>query len=363
MDIRYQVFISSTFRDLIDERQAALSAVLELNHMPSGMELFPAGDDEAWKLIQDVIDASDYYVLIVGGRYGSLDEEGISFTEKEYNYAFSKHKPVIALLHKEPENLPRKKTEVDDGAWNKLKEFRGRIEKNHTCVYWESVNELKSELIIGLTSEMKRHPATGWIRADQVPEKATVENLLVANQKIAELEASIAASRLEAPVGSEDLQQGADEYKVGFEFVAQGERFQRIGYTASISPTWDSIFAGIAPRLIGEISDHGLRNALKEYFIRVAIEDFHDDKDLEGKSLIEFEFDQTVIDTCIVQIRALGLIEESQRKRSIKDTAAYWKLTPYGDLRMVQSRALRRNLVTIRRPGKKQQTDRTASTS
>lgn len=48
MDKRYQVFISSTFRDLQQERQAVLRAVLELDHMPAGMELFPAGDDAAW---------------------------------------------------------------------------------------------------------------------------------------------------------------------------------------------------------------------------------------------------------------------------------------------------------------------------
>lgn len=74
MDKRYQVFISSTFEDLKEERQAVSKAVLELNHMPAGMELFPASDDKAWQLIKEVIDASDYYVLIIGGRYGSLDE-------------------------------------------------------------------------------------------------------------------------------------------------------------------------------------------------------------------------------------------------------------------------------------------------
>ncbi len=92
-DKRYQIFISSTFRDLVAERQAVLKAILELDHMPAGMELFPAGDDSAWQLITDVIDASDYYVVIVGGRYGSLDAAGIGFTEKEYDYAFSAKKP------------------------------------------------------------------------------------------------------------------------------------------------------------------------------------------------------------------------------------------------------------------------------
>lgn len=113
MEKRYQVFISSTFKDLIEERQAVLKAILELDHMPAGMELFPATDDSAWHLIQDVIDASDYYVLIIGGRYGSLDKEGLSFTEKEYEYALKTKKPVIPLLHRSPDNLPRGKTDVD----------------------------------------------------------------------------------------------------------------------------------------------------------------------------------------------------------------------------------------------------------
>jgi hypothetical protein len=55
MERRYQVFISSTFRDLIEERQALQRAILELDQFPAGMELFPAGDDAAWELIEDVM--------------------------------------------------------------------------------------------------------------------------------------------------------------------------------------------------------------------------------------------------------------------------------------------------------------------
>lgn len=95
MDKRYQVFISSTFTDLKEERQAVLRSVLMLDHMPAGMELFPATDDTAWQLICDVIDASDYYLLILGGRYGSLDEQGIGFTEKEYMYVFQKESQLL----------------------------------------------------------------------------------------------------------------------------------------------------------------------------------------------------------------------------------------------------------------------------
>jgi hypothetical protein len=73
MDKRYQIFVSSTFADLQEERQAVMQALLSLEHFPAGMEAFPASDDDAWTLIQGVIDDSDYYVLVIGGRYGSTN--------------------------------------------------------------------------------------------------------------------------------------------------------------------------------------------------------------------------------------------------------------------------------------------------
>jgi Domain of unknown function (DUF4062) len=135
MDRRYQIFISSTFTDLKDERQAVLKAILELDHMPAGMELFPASDDSAWQLIMDVINNSDYYVLIIGGRYGSLDETGLGYTEKEYDYATSQKKAVIPLLHANPDNIQRDKTETDSGTWEKLKAFSSQGRKaTYVCV-------------------------------------------------------------------------------------------------------------------------------------------------------------------------------------------------------------------------------------
>lgn len=82
MNKKYQVFISSTFVDLIQERQSAMRAVLDLGHIPSGMEIFPAADVEQFEYIKKVIDECDYYVLIIGARYGSVDEAGLSFHRK-----------------------------------------------------------------------------------------------------------------------------------------------------------------------------------------------------------------------------------------------------------------------------------------
>ena len=82
MDKRYQVFVSSTYADLKNERQKVLQTLMEMDCIPSGMELFPATDQEQWEFIQTVINDCDYYLLIIGGRYGTTTDEGISYTEK-----------------------------------------------------------------------------------------------------------------------------------------------------------------------------------------------------------------------------------------------------------------------------------------
>lgn len=112
MDKRYQVFISSTYADLREERQRVIQALMEMDCIPSGMELFPAADEEQWEFIKRVIDDCDYYLLIIGGRYGSTTPEGISYTEKEYDYAIEKGIRVVALLHANPEEIPIGKSEL-----------------------------------------------------------------------------------------------------------------------------------------------------------------------------------------------------------------------------------------------------------
>ena len=103
MDKKYQVFISSTYKDLIEEREKVCDVILSMYHFPIGMEMFNAADEEQWEIIQETIDSSDYYVLILGKRYGSIIPEGkpdagMSYTEKEYRYAVSQGIPVLTFI-------------------------------------------------------------------------------------------------------------------------------------------------------------------------------------------------------------------------------------------------------------------------
>lgn len=347
MDKRYQVFISSTFLDLQEERQAVLKAILEIDHMPAGMELFPATDDTAWQLIRDVIESSDYYILIIGGRYGSRDDAGLSYTEKEYDYAVVAKKPVIPLLHQDPESLPRDKTETDSDAWERLKKFRDKVEKKHTCVYWKTADDLKAKVIIGLTAATKRHPAIGWVRADKVPTEATLVEVLALKSRVTELEAEAAAARDSPPAGTESLAQGDDRFTLNIAFTSR-ESLSSYPYTkdtrysASITPTWNAIFAAVAPSMINESADAALHRTFRDFLTKESLRRFQNRKEFKDRELRDFSFHKDEIETCIVQMRALGLIRDSDKKRSVKDMGTYWTLTPYGNTLMVQLRAIRR---------------------
>lgn len=112
MDKKYPVFVSSTYEDLQDERKKVMEALLQMDCFPIGMEYFNASDESQWDVIKSLIDECDYYVLIVAGRYGSIEEAtGKSYTQKEYEYALSIGVPTIAFLHKDVSTLPKKYTE------------------------------------------------------------------------------------------------------------------------------------------------------------------------------------------------------------------------------------------------------------
>ena len=68
--------------------------------IPAGMEFFGAVDENQLEYIKKIIDDSDYYILIIGGRYGTMGDDGISYTEKEYDYAISIGRKILVFIQK-----------------------------------------------------------------------------------------------------------------------------------------------------------------------------------------------------------------------------------------------------------------------
>jgi hypothetical protein len=130
MTKRYQIFISSTYLDLKQERQIVAETITNAYHIPVGMELFPASQDQ-WEMIKELIDNSDYYVLIVASRYGSIapvlpgeEKKEISYTQKEYEYAYSKGIPIYTFFRNEQELIPNDKVDKIEKLRKKLEIFK-----------------------------------------------------------------------------------------------------------------------------------------------------------------------------------------------------------------------------------------------
>lgn len=147
-EVRYQVFVSSTFTDLKDERDKVLQAILECKAFPTGMELFPSADDEQFEFIKREIDSSDYYLVVIAGRYGSRADDRTSFTEKEFDYAVAQGKPILAFLIQDPSKLTFDKCEKDAEGRASLDQFKEKARKSRLVKHYSNPDELKSQ---GLT--------------------------------------------------------------------------------------------------------------------------------------------------------------------------------------------------------------------
>jgi len=340
MDRKYQVFVSSTYVDLVEERQEVIQALLEMDCLPAGMEMFPAADEDQWSLIKEVIDECDYYIVIVGGRYGSVSAEGVSYTEMEYDYAVASGIPVLGFVHANPADIPAGKSELGDEARDKLEAFRVKVMTRMVKRY-ASPAELGSVVSRGLNRAIKRTPRPGWVRGDQAmtPEVHT---------QIAELKAALAdakrekaeeeaAARTNPTELNIEYEHGDDEVK--FEFQLAGhDGLRSYDSPAELRYTWDEVFETLGPFMIDEAPEPDLRARWDAHM-------YNDSQRIDQWPTLRYGSARVTDSTwgaIIVQLRALGAIVTGEKKRPPSDKSIYWKLTPAGDEYLVKLRAARR---------------------
>lgn len=347
MDKRYQVFVSSTFKDLEEERKHIIQTLMEMDCIPAGMELFPAADEEQWDFIKKVINDCDYYLLLIGGRYGSLSPEGIGYTEMEYDYAVSKGMKVIALVHGDPNNLPRIKCESDLALQKKLEEFREKVCTGRLVKFWKNLDQISGIVSLSLTKTIKTYPAIGWVRADLIPSESTTKEILLLRNQIQELEAKLQNLKMK-PEGIEKLSQGDDIVKLRVRYSANKLEDERIArkksYSINIETTWNKIFQYLSPTMIVENNEENLLILLGECIEKSCIKEI---RDFVAQNNLKNVINRTAygedLRLILVQFRALKLIELSDKKHSSSDNNIYWKLTHYGDQLMTELNAVERS--------------------
>jgi hypothetical protein len=171
--------VSSTFEDLKNERHLVAEALAKAGYMPAGMEFFPAVDEEQLKYIERVIDRSDFYVVIVGGRYGTLAADKVSFTEKEFEHALKRQIPVLALLHANPDTIEVGRTDKKKTHERKLEAFRKRLSGKgvRMVAKWKDPQDLCMKIIIALNNQAHLSPRAGWVRGDQAIDPKTMQEM------------------------------------------------------------------------------------------------------------------------------------------------------------------------------------------
>ena len=165
---KYQVFISSTYKDLKKERMAAQEAILKTNNFPVGMEQFSAVDIKQWDVIKKTIDESDYFVLIIGKMYGTIiNEEGISYTHKEFNYDKSIGIPILAFIKLDNAKTRTSFMEKDNKRKKALQKFVKEVSSDRICDYWGDDKDIRFLISVSLSKAIKSNPRLGWIKCHE----------------------------------------------------------------------------------------------------------------------------------------------------------------------------------------------------
>lgn len=319
MNKRYQGFVSSTLKDLKPERQRVQQALLALDCFPAGMELFSAAVEDQWTCIKQVIDESDFYIVIIAGRYGTTLNNGTSYTEHEYKYAVDKGIPILAFIHGDPGKITSENSEPDPEKQVRLEKFRELVKTGRLCSMWNTPSELTEAVMISVFRLKNDNSMIGWSRADRIAsDEATTElhNLRKEKDKLKEMYRNAINA---PPEGSEKYAHGDEAYHIevvyeirNHEENARDPSFDRI--SVRIKPTWDELFAAVAGTLFASTDIEAIRREIDAFVnksARVLMEESLRRRIGDWKIYGGPFIDRDHITTIITQFEAQGLIDSA----------------------------------------------------
>lgn len=316
MDVKYQIFVSSTYNDLRNERDAVKKAILEMSHIPVGMEMFSAGDETQWAMIQRRIDSVDYYVVLIAHRYGTRDGS-TSYTEKEYDYAISKSIPVLALVIEPdaPWNVENVDTAPEDTK--ALNDFRLKAQQR-VVSFWTDANDLYGKSSIALIQAFAAHPRPGWLPATAAAGPEVIGELSRLSAENANLRSELKSLRARTTQDDEDdrrrvLRLLRSEEKIIY-FRGDNNEFKSDDETATL----DDIFHIVAPMAMVESSfDEVIRNLALQ---------------LCGREVAkrQWPLPSNTVHEWLADLVALGLMKPSVKRHPVSDTNEYWSLDTGG---------------------------------
>ncbi len=172
-------FISSTFLDMRDYRDAVIKDLQSRAGVINAQEFFGARDRKPLDTCLDELRRSQVFIMFLGARYGSIDpESGRSFVEREYDEATTLKMPRFAYVMDRSQPVPFEYVSIDGDA-TRLAIFKNRVQSELTINAFTTPADLAAKVFSDLSREL---PKAGFVLGKEPEEKelADAQSLLMA---------------------------------------------------------------------------------------------------------------------------------------------------------------------------------------
>lgn len=315
---KFQVFVSSTYEDLKKERDQVIKAILEMGHIPVGMEMFSAADEEQWKIIQRQIEESDYYIVVTAHNYGSVTEEGLSYTEKEYDYAVSKEIPVLGFVIDATASWPADRFEHTSEKRGALDSFKEKI-KGRLVNFWSNKDDLHAKVAVSLMKAISTNPRVGWVRSDEAIGPDVIKELTRLSTENSVLRNQLEALRkkeqkfIDISTKEKEMIDTLMKNKVDVYVTMEGDK----EWPEPIEGTLLGLFEAIAPNLLIENTFEGIASDIALHYKGTGYR-------------TRYPVPTNMTSHWLADLSALDLVEPSKKKHPVSDNKEYWSLSNEG---------------------------------
>ena len=318
----YQVFVSATYLDLVEERRVLLEVLPQLDCLPV---LLPSQGPEAWPSVRRRIESCDYFILLLGSRYGSLTPSGVSHTHQEFVHASFKQKPRLVFMHAQPEQRPLSLQDASVEGRLKFQDFRQLLRQGECCL-WTQADDLATMLRTCMPKLLQSHPMPGWVSGAAVTSPGQNEALARLEARVAELEAE-KETWLQTGIRLDELAQGQDKTELYYQAnVYAGGHCELLPLVSRIA--WNDVFLAMALGLREPQSERFLHERLAEMLRTRGLQDARELRP-KAHALTDIRLTDLCFSSVRIQLRTLGLITRSSLSRTQADPQ--WQLTMQGE--------------------------------
>lgn len=263
LDTRYQIFISTSGRDMQPERMVLSQTLVGMGFFAWGLE---HRTPLTTTLARRQIDECDYVILLLGSQYGEQAISGVSYLSLEYEYALSQAKPIIVFMHEQPENREIDLQETHPQLKDKFLAFRKKLlhEAKH-IFYFKTPRELELAVRLNIPLMVEQHMGQGWVPAHQAQQLEDEIRLL--RSKILHLE-----QRVTEP--STQLKEVAPQDIFAFEYQIQAFQdgnFKELKRQRQM--TWSELLSILAKHFETAMPEENFGTCLNEYLNQAGLED------------------------------------------------------------------------------------------